>query len=486
MVDVTLTIYSLDDAREVPLTGERVSIGRGDSADLPINDEGLSRVHATIYREGDRVWILDEASTNGTCVNKASVAPTGSPLADGDEITAGNDTTILIHIRKATNPGLATQGGATKNVEASPWPLPLIFAAAGIVVVLVTAVVIGSYAARRKASADDAERESQYHADENANRNPIGQPASNSSGASDLGPSTLPDISPSDGQDPESSGTVPDKGTAVFRTYASMTKEGQTSFVAQEAQHVARMIGNREGFAFTPEVVRQIKIYVDAYASRLNRGRLSGVGCTMHHDLRTLLTRASGHAPLVTKSFNEKGLSPQVGLYLAMIESEYCSCLSSGTGAKGMFQFVGTTARRYGVQDVSQPSTDRRPDDRCKVEIMAPIAAQYMKDLEATFGTGPLSVPLAIASYNSGEGGLSGNLRTTLNSVGGSERSFWSLVADASQLSSQFQRENIKYVPKFFGAAIVGENPRVFGVDLAPLSMSMVSTGTGTGADNPQ
>jgi len=102
---------------------------------------------------------------------------------------------------------------------------------------------------------------------------------------------------------------------------------------------------------------------------------------------------------------------------------------------------------------------------------MAPIAAQYMKDLEAYFGTGPLSVPLAIASYNSGEGGLSNNLRITLSSLRGSERSFWSLVASADQLSSQFQRENIKYVPKFFGAAIIGENPRVFGVDMGPLSM---------------
>jgi hypothetical protein len=43
-------------------------------------------------------------------------------------------------------------------------------------------------------------------------------------------------------------------------------------------------------------------------------------------------------------------------------------------------------------------------------------------------------------------------------------------VANADLMSDQFQREAIKYVPHFFGAAIVGENPRVFGVDQAPLS----------------
>jgi hypothetical protein len=192
----------------------------------------------------------------------------------------------------------------------------------------------------------------------------------------------------------------------------------------------------------------------------------------MHHDLTTLLNRARTYAPAVVKAFNEKGLSPQVGLYLAMIEAEYCPCLSSGTGPKGYFQFASSTARRYGVQDVSSPK-DTRPDDRCKIDIMAPIAAQYMKDLIAMFGTGPLSVPLAVASYNEGEGGLSGNLLKALNAARTAddpERSFWTMVAHEEILSDQFQRENIKYVPHFFGAAIVGENPRVFGVDLLPVS----------------
>jgi membrane-bound lytic murein transglycosylase D len=232
------------------------------------------------------------------------------------------------------------------------------------------------------------------------------------------------------------------------------------------------MIGNREGYAFTPEVVNKIKIWVDAYAHRLNSPRPGG-GCNMRHDLRTLLERAHSHAPQVVKAFNEKGLSAQVGLYLAMIESEYCPCLSSGTGAKGMFQFVGTTARRYGVPYVTANSRDTAPDDRCRVEIMAPIAAQYMKDLIAMFGTGPLSVPLAIASYNEGEGGLTSNLGRALNAAKNSdnpERSFWTMVANADQMSDQFQREAIKYVPHFFGAAIVGENPRVFGVEMAPIS----------------
>jgi membrane protein required for beta-lactamase induction len=111
---------------------------------------------------------------------------------------------------------------------------------------------------------------------------------------------------------------------------------------------------------------------------------------------------------------------------------------------------------------------------------MAPIAAQYMKDLVLMFGTGTLSVPLAIAAYNSGEGGLNNNLMTALRASQNSERSFWTMVAGKDILSAQFQRENIRYVPKFFGAAIVGENPRVFGVDMLPISAYAQSQPTGT------
>jgi hypothetical protein len=209
----------------------------------------------------------------------------------------------------------------------------------------------------------------------------------------------------------------------------------------------------------------------------------------MSAGLSTVLKRGSEVAPVIIKAFNEKGLPPQIGIYLAMIDSEFCPCLSSGTGAKGMFQFTGTYARRYGVKDVSQPSTDTRPDDRCKVDIMAPVAAQYMKELVTMFGTGPDSVPLAIASNNAGGGVLSANLIKAMDAArnsGNPERSFWTMVANADQMTDQFQRENINYVPKFFAAAIVGENPQVFGVDTSPLStytIEQTNSANGSTAD---
>ncbi len=89
-MEVTLIIHSVDGAREVPLSGFRLTLGRTEPADLVINDQSLSRVHASINRDGDRVWIIDEGSTHGSLVNGAPVSPSGTPLRDGDEIYLGN------------------------------------------------------------------------------------------------------------------------------------------------------------------------------------------------------------------------------------------------------------------------------------------------------------------------------------------------------------------------------------------------------------
>ena len=79
-------------------------------------------------------------------------------------------------------------------------------------------------------------------------------------------------------------------------------------------------------------------------------------------------------------------------------------------------------------------------------------------------------MPLAIGSYNSGEGGLSTNLEKALSTNSGLPRDFWTLISNGEKLSKQFQAENFKYVPKFFAAAIIGENPQDFGLNLQPVS----------------
>src|SRR5262245_25176489 len=95
-MEIWLEIHSQEGSRRVTFTGDRMVLGRGETADVRIAGAGLSRRHASIHREGDRLWILDEGSANGATVNGTAVSPQGTPLSDGDEIRLSDEVTILV------------------------------------------------------------------------------------------------------------------------------------------------------------------------------------------------------------------------------------------------------------------------------------------------------------------------------------------------------------------------------------------------------
>ena len=88
-----------------------------------------------------------------------------------------------------------------------------------------------------------------------------------------------------------------------------------------------------------------------------------------------------------------------------------------------------------------------------------------------------MSVALGIAGYNRSPDSVRRDLHDVLNSDN-KERSFWTLIANSNKLDRFFQNENIKYVPKFFAAAIVGETPWAFGLQMNSLSTETQSDAT--------
>jgi hypothetical protein len=89
--------------RAVPLSAERVRIGRQSSVELELDDPGVSHLHAVLLaREGG--WLLvDPGSTNGTTLNGSDdELPVNIevPVTDGDRIHVGAWTTIVL--RKST------------------------------------------------------------------------------------------------------------------------------------------------------------------------------------------------------------------------------------------------------------------------------------------------------------------------------------------------------------------------------------------------
>ena len=73
-----------------PLRGSAVSIGRADTADLQLVDQGISRMHCR-FEPDDGGWtVVDAGSSNGTVVNGSRVQRRA--LAHGDEIALGKFT----------------------------------------------------------------------------------------------------------------------------------------------------------------------------------------------------------------------------------------------------------------------------------------------------------------------------------------------------------------------------------------------------------
>ncbi len=476
MLEVTLTYPTPEGSREIRLDAERTSFGRGSEADYRFADDGLSRLHAVIYRDGDNIWVVDENSTNGTFVNGESVRPGGTPLKNGDTIRIGHNTNLKVRMadvqKPAPKPAAAQTVGAAAPSQSAPINfVPIALIAFAMLIISVSAVFIGftvfGDSGGEIVRNGDIDNDPANDDDDDLISTPTPIPV-NSAVNNDAPDNTGITNSP------EGTNTEVDVKLPSGKKYLEMSESEKRQYLEAKAMRVAQIIGNNSSEAIPSAALDKIKSFTDGFAKRINSKGTNG--CTTMRpwgdNLQATYERASKNAPFIIRAFNEKGIDSRIGLYLAMIESEHCVCLQSHTGPLGMFQFTFATAKlHFSPNDgVIKGATPARPDVRCQPEPAARAAASYMKALTGRYGTGPSSVPLAIGSYNSGEGGLSSNLQKALDSNEGLPRDFWTLIAKGDILSKQFQSENFKYVPKFFAAAIIGENPQDFGLNLQPVS----------------
>lgn len=482
MLDIILTYPTPEGTKEIRIEAERTSFGRGSDADVRFPDQGLSRLHATVHRDGDRVWIVDENSSNGTFVNGQRVAGAGTPLKGGDQIRIGNETMLSVHVREkaqtaATSASPASAPASREVSSAPPKPInfiPIVMIGLAFMILAVSVVFVGVKVLGRGGETEIADAGGD---DDSIDTKPSSTPKDaddkpdNKSASNDARPTNSggDDTILPDGPDtrPRQTGYQMPAG----KKYLDLSDAERRQYLGDRALRIAQVIGNNSSDAVPPAALDKIKAFVDAYAKRASVAPLGGK-CRFGDNLQVTYERAAKNAPFIVRAFNQKGTDPRIGLYLAMIESEHCVCLQSPTGPLGMFQFTYATAKLHFEPNdgVIKGASPDNPDDRCKPEPSAHAAASYMKALTGRYGTGPASVPLAIGSYNSGEGGLSSNLVKALESNSGLPRDFWTLIANGEMLSKQFQSENFKYVPKFFAAAIIGENPQDFGLKLQPLS----------------
>ena len=170
--------------------------------------------------------------------------------------------------------------------------------------------------------------------------------------------------------------------------------------------------------------------------------------------LNQIWSRKKMYWPMVEKAFLERGLPVEIA-YVAWVESYFDPMAESQVGARGMWQFMPSTAKQYGLH-VADNWKNGGNDERIDPFKESQIAAHYLQDLLSDFGED--SFPLAIASYNKGEDGM----RKVLRKNGlwrKRDRDFWRLY----QLKV-LPEETLEYVPRILAAAIVGANPTKFGL----------------------
>jgi len=236
------------------------------------------------------------------------------------------------------------------------------------------------------------------------------------------------------------------------KLYSGMSEGEQLAFVDVQANRISTMMGDRP-VKLNEDALRAIKGYVDRYVTQNSSGK------PRTESLSEIYARATPYVPLIARSFAARKVPVIIGIYLPIIESAYRSCYENSIGAKGLYQFLPQTAKHYGVAQ----------GEMCDVEKMTPAAAQYIADLMAELGDDAESMTLVLLSYNTGSEWVRGTLRE-LRETDNYERNFWTLLANRDKLRWTFQNESAGYVPSFFAAAIIGENPRAFDLPTPALS----------------
>src|SRR6266571_5936422 len=153
------------------------------------------------------------------------------------------------------------------------------------------------------------------------------------------------------------------------------------------------------------------------------------------------LGRSGRYAEMIQGVLRSKGL-PEDLMFTAMIESGFNPVAVSRAGAKGLWQFMAPTARRYGLR------VDRWVDERLDPEKSTVAAAAYLRDLYRQFG----SWELAQAAYNAGEVTVIRAIRVTGSS------DFWDLTR-----TTHLQRETREFVPAIQAATLIGRDPDQYG-----------------------
>lgn len=249
-------------------------------------------------------------------------------------------------------------------------------------------------------------------------------------------------------------------GRSEVQALLQRLKEVQDQFPPAEAEEV------EPGLKAQDEVV---SIRGDELRAELERVRVAEQGATYDYPIdlndkvltwvslftstkrgfmENALSRASAYLPMIRQVFAEEGVPSDLA-FLAVIESGFRNEAKSRAKAVGMWQFIRSTGRIYGLTGNAWVEERRDPVKATRA------AARYLKRLYEITGDWYLSA----SSYNAGPL----TLERAIQNVG--TRNFWDLAR-----SRWLRTETKNYVPELCAAILVGRNPERYGLRVLPLT----------------
>ena len=153
------------------------------------------------------------------------------------------------------------------------------------------------------------------------------------------------------------------------------------------------------------------------------------------------MQRSGRYIHMIKKMLREEGM-PLDLLYMVPAESNFSVHSRSKKSAVGLWQFIASTGRIYGLK------INRWIDERRDPVLATKAAITYLKHLYGIFG----DWELAMAAYNTGEGRV--NRAIIRAKRKGKKYNFWSL---------RLPRETRGYVPTIMAMAVIYKNPQRYG-----------------------
>ena len=164
--------------------------------------------------------------------------------------------------------------------------------------------------------------------------------------------------------------------------------------------------------------------------------------------LDRLTARASRYLHHTVAEAERRGIPSELAL-LPIIESSYDPTATSNAAAAGLWQFIPSTGRIYGL---NQSATY---DGRRDVIESTRAAYDFLTSLYNQFG----SWELALAAYNAGPGRVSRAIKA--NQDQGLPTDYWSL---------KLPTETMNYVPRFLAVAQIVRSPNTYGINLPAIA----------------